>query len=215
MAEDAPVLRIVTPDTTPEEVAALVAVLAGIGGFGANHHLRQMAVFLNVPLLQQPEAYLGGAPVSGSNGFQTNSLGIPANGGTVTINPTGNFDHIVIRFDKIEGRDENEPLSATLLLRPTISHPDLANILTDDHREAMHLKLTRDDDGKPVDALHIHSYAPREITKEVEQEIWKELGVDEEVPESLGTIDAGVRSEPLAIAQLILLYHMFQARNSH
>lgn len=32
-----------------------------IGGFGANHHLRQMLVFLNVPVLQQPEAYLGGA----------------------------------------------------------------------------------------------------------------------------------------------------------
>ena len=33
--------------------------------------------------------------------------------------------------------------------------------------------------------------------------------------ESLGTIEAGKRSEPLAIAQLILLYHMFQAQNSH
>lgn len=32
-----------------------------IGGFGANHHLRQSLVFLNVPVLQQPEAYLGGA----------------------------------------------------------------------------------------------------------------------------------------------------------
>lgn len=30
-----------------------------IGGFGANHHLRQPMVFLDVPLLQQ-EAYLGG-----------------------------------------------------------------------------------------------------------------------------------------------------------
>jgi chromate reductase len=29
-----------------------------IGGFGANHHLRQSLVFLNVPALQQPEAYL-------------------------------------------------------------------------------------------------------------------------------------------------------------
>jgi chromate reductase, NAD(P)H dehydrogenase (quinone) len=29
-----------------------------IGGFGANHHLRQSLVFLNVPILQQPEAYL-------------------------------------------------------------------------------------------------------------------------------------------------------------
>jgi chromate reductase, NAD(P)H dehydrogenase (quinone) len=32
-----------------------------IGAFGANHHLRQSMVFLNVPMMQQPEAYIGGA----------------------------------------------------------------------------------------------------------------------------------------------------------
>ena len=32
-----------------------------IGGYGANHHLRQSLVFLNVPAMQQPEAYIGGA----------------------------------------------------------------------------------------------------------------------------------------------------------
>jgi chromate reductase, NAD(P)H dehydrogenase (quinone) len=32
-----------------------------IGGFGANHHLRQSLVFLNVPAMQMPEAYVGGA----------------------------------------------------------------------------------------------------------------------------------------------------------
>jgi chromate reductase len=32
----------------------------GIGGFGANHHLRQSLVFLNVPMMQMPEAYVGG-----------------------------------------------------------------------------------------------------------------------------------------------------------
>jgi chromate reductase len=32
-----------------------------IGAFGANHHLRQSLVFLNMPALQQPEAYIGGA----------------------------------------------------------------------------------------------------------------------------------------------------------
>ena len=31
----------------------------GIGAFGANHHLRQSLVFLNMPTLQQPEAYVG------------------------------------------------------------------------------------------------------------------------------------------------------------
>ena len=33
----------------------------GIGGFGANHMLRQSMVFLGVPMMQQPEAYVGGA----------------------------------------------------------------------------------------------------------------------------------------------------------
>ena len=31
------------------------------GGFGANHQLRQSLVFLNMPTLNQPEAYLGNA----------------------------------------------------------------------------------------------------------------------------------------------------------
>jgi chromate reductase len=41
---------------------AVISVSPGaIGGFGANHHLRQSLVFLNVPTMQQPEAYIGGA----------------------------------------------------------------------------------------------------------------------------------------------------------
>jgi chromate reductase len=42
--------------------AAVISVSPGaIGGFGANHHLRQSLVFLDMPALQQPEAYIGGA----------------------------------------------------------------------------------------------------------------------------------------------------------
>jgi chromate reductase len=41
---------------------AVISVSPGaIGGFGANHHLRQSMVFLNVPMMQQPEAYIGNA----------------------------------------------------------------------------------------------------------------------------------------------------------
>ena len=40
---------------------AVVSVSPGaLGAFGANHHLRQSLVFLDVPTLQQPEVYLGG-----------------------------------------------------------------------------------------------------------------------------------------------------------
>jgi chromate reductase len=41
---------------------AVVSVSPGaIGAFGANHHVRQTLVFLNVPAMPQPEAYIGGA----------------------------------------------------------------------------------------------------------------------------------------------------------
>lgn len=42
-----------------EKPAAIISSSIGaIGGFGANHHLRQSLVFLNMPCLQQPEMYL-------------------------------------------------------------------------------------------------------------------------------------------------------------
>jgi chromate reductase len=41
---------------------AVVSVSPGaMGGFGANHHLRQSLVFLNVPAMAQPEAYVAAA----------------------------------------------------------------------------------------------------------------------------------------------------------
>jgi len=41
---------------------AVVSVTTGaLGAFGANHHLRQSLVFLNVLTMAQPEAYIGGA----------------------------------------------------------------------------------------------------------------------------------------------------------
>ena len=42
--------------------AGIVSVSPGnLSAFGANHHLRQSLVFLNMPAMQQPEAYIGGA----------------------------------------------------------------------------------------------------------------------------------------------------------
>jgi chromate reductase, NAD(P)H dehydrogenase (quinone) len=53
---------------------AVMSVSPGaLGGFGANHHLRQSLVFLNVPTLQQPEAYIGNAAnLFGPDGALTN-----------------------------------------------------------------------------------------------------------------------------------------------
>ena len=118
---------------------------------------------------------------------------------------------IVVRFEPVEGKDtmEHSP-SATILLRPTIPHPNLAEMITDDVKEAIHLKLTRDADGRPIDAIHVHGYARREVTRPIEEAIWEELGVDQPLPEHLGMIDEDQRSESLALIQLILLFHVIR-----
>lgn len=119
---------------------------------------------------------------------------------------------IVVTFSPIEERGESadDPLSATLLLRPTIRHPSLQDVITEDVGKALHLKLMRDDDGRPIDALHIHAYAPAEQTRQVERTIWQQLGGEGEPPEALGRINGDSRSGALAVTQLILLYHLLQ-----
>ncbi len=46
-----------------------------IGGFGANHHLRQSATCVNINMMQQPEAYVGGiARAVDANGVSDKSV---------------------------------------------------------------------------------------------------------------------------------------------
>ena len=71
----------------------------------------------------------------------------------------------------------------------------------------------RDADGRPVDALHIHGYAPREDSRIVQKAIWEQLSADHgtAMPDSLGGFANGTRSEALAIAQLLLVWHLLEA----
>jgi phosphoribulokinase len=144
------------------------------------------------------------------------------------IRPQRQQADIAIRFAPVPGRgtrpggallDGAPPggdasLSAEILLRPSISHPDLSHVLTDDDRRTVHLKLIRDAGGRPVDALHVHGHAPREDSRIVEKAIWEQLSFDHGtvLPDSLGQYAPGKRSEALAIAQLLLLWHLLEAR---
>jgi phosphoribulokinase len=128
------------------------------------------------------------------------------------IRPQRRHADIVISFAPVEGRTSgDETMSATILLRPTIPHPDLSSLLTSDTRESVHLKLIRDQDGKPVDALHVHGHAPEEVTRVVEELLWEHIGLEGPILEPLGVIGPGKRSASLAIAQLLLIYHLIHA----
>ena len=129
------------------------------------------------------------------------------------IRPQRQWADICIRFAPAvgHGTPDGTPLSAEILLRPTVQHPDLSGVLTDDDRRTLHLKLIRDGDRRPVDALHVHGYAPREDARIAEKAIWGQLSMDAPLPETLGVLADGRRSEPLAIAQLLLVWHLYEA----
>jgi phosphoribulokinase len=130
------------------------------------------------------------------------------------IRPQRAHADIVVRFGPIEERGEtpDDPLSAYVMLRPTIEHPDLTGVISEDTRKAAHLKLLRDEDGKPVDALHVHAYAEQTLTDQVQRALWHALHEPEPLPGGLGRLGSEGRSEPLAVVQLLLLFHLFQAR---
>ena len=130
------------------------------------------------------------------------------------IRPQRQWADLAIRFAPVAGHEASPgALSAEILLRPTIGHPDLCHVLTDDDRRTVHLKLIRDSDGRPVDALHVHGHAPREDSRIVEKAIWEQLSFDHGTvpPDTLGQYAPGKRGEALAIAQLLLLWHLLEA----
>jgi phosphoribulokinase len=134
------------------------------------------------------------------------------------IRPQRAVADIVVRFAPVARRTDppDTPLSAELLLRPTIRHPELSSVLAQVDGDTMHLKLIRDVDGRPVDALHIHGHAPVEEGMLLKKAIWSAMGgaaadMTGDLPPSLGRLgpEAGGRaSDPLAVTQLLLLYHV-------
>ncbi|MFD0689036.1 phosphoribulokinase [Actinomadura fibrosa] len=135
------------------------------------------------------------------------------------IRPQRRWADIVVRFAPVAGRLDppGTPLSAELLLRPTIDHPELADVLESapESEKAMHLRLHRDTDGRPVDALHVHGYVSPEESQVVKKAIWERLGQRTGTvlpdPDALGRLGDTGTSDPLAITQLLLLYHLLDA----
>ena len=74
----------------------------------------------------------------------------------------------------------------------------------------MHLKIIRDNDGTPVDCLHVHGHANRHEIRMLQQAVWAGVADKRDMPEGLGSVGRDERNEPLAMTQLLLLYHLMQ-----
>jgi len=137
------------------------------------------------------------------------------------IRPQREFADIVVRFqpgvnvcpDQADGH-----LNVHLVLRPTIPHPDISYL--SERRggpSGLRLELGRDC-GRPVDFLEIDGNVSREHAAELENAIWKHLPDLRPLRgDQFGDYVDGseVRhSDPLALTQLLITYHLLRAYSS-
>lgn len=133
-------------------------------------------------------------------------------------------DMVVSFYPPEESHETNGHLNVKLVLRPTIPHPDLTQVIaTSDIKSAIRLGLDRDM-AKPVDVLEIDGHATQEQVRELEKFMCSEMpdlsavcnaGSETELGKVAGTTGEMLQSYPLALTQLLIVYHMLKAIDGH
>ncbi len=134
------------------------------------------------------------------------------------IRPQRAHADIVVQFfppSGVPAAQSNGHLNVRLILRPTIPHPDLTYLCTtESHDTGIRLLLARDT-GRPVDILEIEGGVTPEQTAYLEETIWRHLSGVRPIPaDQFGAYqDRGEarHSDPLALTQLLLTYHLLRA----
>jgi phosphoribulokinase len=134
------------------------------------------------------------------------------------IRPQREHADVVVRFYARAGMSPEEAgpnLSVRLVLRPTIPHPDLSAMFDGVPAPAsgVRLQLGRDG-GRPVDVLEIDGNVTPEQAAQLEAAVWRHLPGLRPLPaEQFGRyVDRGEmrHSDPLALTELLLLYHLLR-----
>jgi phosphoribulokinase len=141
------------------------------------------------------------------------------------IRPQRQWADLVVSFypPADNAQQQNDVLlNVRLVLRPTIPHPELSQILQPDGNElgnAVRLGLDRDM-GKPVDVLEIDGHATADQVTALERMLCNEvpylgkfcsLDGHQEIGKVIGTTGETLQSYPLALTQLLITYHMLKA----
>jgi phosphoribulokinase len=120
----------------------------------------------------------------------------------------------VVRFQPPGDEVDSAHLSMLMVLRPTICHQDLVEVAEEALAagcQSIGLKLGRDE-GMPVDLLTVAADISPEETSRVESLLWKRMDFDHHLErDDIGLFVEGNRgrhSDPLAIAQLFIAYHL-------
>jgi phosphoribulokinase len=133
------------------------------------------------------------------------------------IHPQRTFADIVVQFypPAQHAEETGAHLNVRHILRPTLPHPDLTPLLDPSANSGLHLELSRDSDGKPVDILEIDGAIPCERAVRIEELLWTLVPEASHLRANVGAYSSGAdgseTSHPLALTQLFIGYHMVKA----
>lgn len=133
--------------------------------------------------------------------------------------PQREFADIVVRFYPESGVGSDQAgahLNVHLVLRPTIPHPDLTYLANNKSGQAAGIRLELGRDcGRPVEFLEVDGGVSREQAAQLEQAIWKHLpDLRPLQADQFGDYNYGTEvrhSDPLALTQLLIAYHLLRA----
>lgn len=139
------------------------------------------------------------------------------------IRPQRASADVVVRFyppDETPAGKSNGHLNVRLVLRATIPHPDLSDVISasqggrDGRPAAIRIELGRDA-GRPVDFLEIDGSLDSKEAAKLQEVISRHMpGTQEIRPEKIGKYLDGLeerQSHPLGLTQLLIVYHMLRA----
>jgi phosphoribulokinase len=127
------------------------------------------------------------------------------------VRPQRDDADVVVRFSPVVG----DQLSVRLLVRPTLPYPALREVLGSFRARGVEpVRWTTERDRRgPVSVLEIDGDCPPEVGAELEEALWSALHPDERLQrDRIGVVrrpgHAAVRSESLALAQLLIVSHL-------
>ncbi len=137
------------------------------------------------------------------------------------IRPQRKWADMVVCFwpPETDKEETGSHLNASLVLRPTLPHPDLSDVL-EQGGNGIHMELDRDM-GLPVDRLEIDGNISDEKAKCLEDLLWRHIPGEHHhlrrdgIGDITGTTGEKLRSHPLALTQLLVAYHLLKAASGH
>jgi phosphoribulokinase len=134
------------------------------------------------------------------------------------IRPQRDLADIVVSFHRRPHAEHDEPLSARLIVRPTLPFPGLRELVGSLRRRGQEpIRWSRRTDARgPMSVLDVDGNCPPDLGEEIEDVMWSYLRPDDRMQrEKVGVVrrpgEGDRRSEALALTQLLIVSHLVGA----